>query len=231
MADITSNLLRRYKFDEGIDTNAASSGSESSAGTLTAGVAWVPGRIGRGAVAFDATTDHVSATSVSTGITDQFTVACWANCTAAGNFPDIVANLSGTVKGFLLRLDSTTGKPQFFVSLATDKSITSSGASIVGAGWTHLAAVYNGTDIRLYVNGASAATPVAATGNIVFTGVTQLRIGNRSEAESQTFPGSVDEVRIYSRALTAEDVAAVVAFTGTGDCLSDIHDTWPGFYE
>jgi concanavalin A-like lectin/glucanase superfamily protein len=71
--------------------------------------------------------------------------------------------------------------------------------------WSHLAMTYNGSSMRLYVNGALVATR-AQTGNAtVSTGV--LRIGGNG-VWGEYFTGAIDEVRIYNRALSAAEIQA-----------------------
>ena len=66
--------------------------------------------------------------------------------------------------------------------------------------WTHLAATYDGATLRLYVNGTQVGSK-PQTGSIpASTG--PLRIGGNS-IWSEWFRGLIDEVRVYSRALTA----------------------------
>ena len=65
--------------------------------------------------------------------------------------------------------------------------------------WTHVAATYNGSTMRLYVNGA-LDTGMAVTGSI--NANKPLRIGRGSEP----FKGMIDEVTVYSRALTEAEV-------------------------
>jgi hypothetical protein len=121
---------------------------------------------------------------------------------------------SGGANGFELRGSSTTGKPEFLIN---GSHTVTSGTSIVGSTWHHVAGVYDGANVRLYVDGVSVGTPNAFTGNIVFTSVTDLRIGNRSETTSFPFTGSIDDIRIYSRGLSAEDVAALAIAPVAGE--------------
>src|SRR5207237_2837648 len=66
--------------------------------------------------------------------------------------------------------------------------------------WTHLAATFDGTMVRLYVNGVQVASQAQATPLRTTTGT--LQIGADSYA-GENFAGRIDEVRIYNRALTA----------------------------
>ena len=69
--------------------------------------------------------------------------------------------------------------------------------------WTHLAATYDGSAVRLYVDGAQV-------GQLLYTGSIQtsnavLRIGGNS-VRAEWFQGLIDEVRVYNRALSAAEV-------------------------
>jgi hypothetical protein len=69
--------------------------------------------------------------------------------------------------------------------------------------WTYLAATWNGTTLRLYVNGVEVGSR-ALTGTIrTSTGV--LRIGGNT-VWSEWFRGLIDEVRVYNRALTLQEI-------------------------
>ena len=84
-----------------------------------------------------------------------------------------------------------------FVSVAT--GVYGTGALATNT-WTHLATTFDGTTLRLFVNGVQTATQ-ALSGNLrVSTGA--LRIGGNA-VWGEYFRGMIDEVRIYNRALDA----------------------------
>jgi concanavalin A-like lectin/glucanase superfamily protein len=71
--------------------------------------------------------------------------------------------------------------------------------------WSHLAATYDGATLRLYVNGAQVSSR-ALTGAMRVTGQ-PLRIGGNA-VWAEWFSGRIDEVRVYSRALSAAQIQA-----------------------
>jgi hypothetical protein len=71
--------------------------------------------------------------------------------------------------------------------------------------WTHLAATYDGTTLRLYVNGVQAGS--RAVSGAIQVSNRPLRIGGNS-VWGEWFAGRIDEVRIYRRALSAAEVQA-----------------------
>ena len=67
--------------------------------------------------------------------------------------------------------------------------------------WSYLTETYDGSTLRLYVNGTQVAS-TAHTGTIA-TSTNPLQIGGDS-LYGQFFAGLIDEVRVYNRALTAD---------------------------
>src|ERR1700741_3620737 len=69
--------------------------------------------------------------------------------------------------------------------------------------WSHVALTWDGSIMRLYINGVEAANK-ARTGTLQST-TTPLRIGTNSPY-GEFFQGLIDEVRIYTRALSAAEI-------------------------
>jgi len=75
--------------------------------------------------------------------------------------------------------------------------------------WYHLAATYDGTLVRVYVDGQSAGTGSQAISGPIVSNGNDLIVGSSEAVNVGPFPGSVDEIRIYSRALSAAEIAAL----------------------
>lgn len=100
-------------------------------------------------------------------------------------------------------LELAGGRPQFYVGTAT---------GLVGAGmdtaltlnqWSHLAIVFNGSQVQFYVNGALAGSK-SLTATLTARGL-QLRMAADADPW-QFYKGVLDNVRIYNRTLTAGEV-------------------------
>ena len=77
--------------------------------------------------------------------------------------------------------------------------------------WVHVASVFNGEDIKLYVNGEESA--VSAAAGTIPDGSRTLTIGDSmgdTWMHTRFFIGGIDEVRIYDRVLTPEEVEAAM---------------------
>jgi hypothetical protein len=109
----------------------------------------------------------------------------------------------GTATGY--RLGLVDDKPCFEVPL-TDWSHHLTGPEPLLLGrWVHLAGTFDGKVMRLYVDGREVATmdrPGPIRPNHF-----RLHLGNYEEGHRAFFTGLLDEVRIYSRALAAAEVA------------------------
>lgn len=137
-----------------------------------------------------------------------YTVEAWvrAERLLGGDGQGIVEKYSAPANlGFALRLDGA-GRVQAF-NLGASGSAAVTGATVVSTGsWHHVAVTYDGAELAVFLDGsldASASTSVAPA-----TGPATLKIGARGDDAAQRWPGALDEVALYSRALSAEDVAA-----------------------
>ena len=75
--------------------------------------------------------------------------------------------------------------------------------------WTFLTAVWTGSSWSLYINGALAGESTVVDGAVPLWTGTSFRIGSLTDGDWY-FRGAIDEVRIYDRALTADEVAWVM---------------------
>ena len=87
--------------------------------------------------------------------------------------------------------------------------INSAAGSITYGNWYHVVVSWDNTGLTtIYVNGATSGTPGVSADPVGITAVTDLTIGNRSGGTDRTFDGSIDEVRIYNRALGLSEIQA-----------------------
>ncbi|HYC29472.1 MAG TPA: Ig-like domain-containing protein, partial [Chitinophagaceae bacterium] len=70
--------------------------------------------------------------------------------------------------------------------------------------WTHIATTYDGSTLRLFINGVQVSS--LSTSGSMTTSTNALRIGGSTALSSQYFAGLIDEVRIYNRALSQAEI-------------------------
>lgn len=141
-----------------------------------------------------------------------FTVECWARATGgAGTYRAAVSgrNDDGSrTYGYIFYAASNNTWQFWTGSGGTGVWDPITGPAVVLSEWVHLAGTYDGTVKRFYVNG----TPAAATGALSTFNpntVRGLRIGagQNESTPNFLFAGDVDEVAIYPRALTANEIS------------------------
>jgi hypothetical protein len=159
--------------------------------------------------------------AASLDLTTGMTIEAWVNPTAASGWTTVVMKERGNAGEGLLayalygrdgapRSGGTVGPAGYLranpVATTTDRGARGTTAIPLNT-WTHLATTYDGTNLRVYVNGVLAGT-TAGSGSInVANGA--LRIGGNNSAplgQGEFYKGLIDEVRIYNRALTAAEI-------------------------
>jgi hypothetical protein len=143
-----------------------------------------------------------------------FTIEFWAKPSANNN--DLVApiaSLNGNASrsGYLVYYDAPNKRWQFRMggtALYCATVNSANGSAVVGS-WQHIVAIYDGTSVFLYLNGALVGGPGSTTGGNGYnpnTGV-PFRIGYNTLG-NRGFDGDLDEVAFYNTVLSADTVAA-----------------------
>lgn len=209
---LPTNAVAHWKFDEGTGNVAADSSGNGHTASLLGGAGWTAGRVGSGAVNLDGVDDYgqspdTAALRLGGG---ALSVAAWVRYTATGGHQMIIAKPASATAHvspyFAYSLHILAGgTPRFWLTL-NNVGRNVSGPSLSTGTWHHLAGVWDGSVMRLYVNGVEAGS-VSASGTLpAFT--TPLRIGTNGGL-SEKFKGSMDNVKIYSRALTAAEIQSL----------------------
>src|SRR5262249_22498458 len=96
--------------------------------------------------------------------------------------------------------------------------------------WTHLAASFDGSTKRLYVNGVQVASQ-AGLGSLVYDPSPTVPVTIGSDwgfgASSARFTGHIDEVSIYNRALTLDEIADIYNADRLGKIVAQPYFTSP----
>ncbi|WP_155859065.1 LamG-like jellyroll fold domain-containing protein [Chryseobacterium oranimense] len=93
---------------------------------------------------------------------------------------------------------------QFILSFGSSQVKLNSVAALATNTWNHIAATYDGSTMKIYINGVLDAS-VAASGNFTANGILYLA---RNYDNSRTLNGFLDEFRVWKRALTASEILA-----------------------
>ena len=216
---IYRSLVGHWKLDDGTDKTASDSSGNGLAATFTTGPTWVPGYIGRNAVDFPGNSPGIkNAYSTDYAISGSMTVCAWAKPRTISGGGRIVSKGAGSSnRGW--EFQPTAGGWYEF-ALATNKTAhiyleaSSVDCDIVGK-WTHVTCVYDASvpAMYIYTNGilANMKTDGVPTSQYVNTSY-GIGIGARPLASYYVpFDGQIDDVRLYSSALSAAEIAALAA--------------------
>ncbi|MCU1677573.1 MAG: hypothetical protein JWM93_2331 [Frankiales bacterium] len=226
----TNGPSQWWRFDQASGTTVVDRSGGGFKGTLSSGVSWAPGKYGSGVnfPSANLATNVVTSTQLPIRTSQSFSVAAWVNIAdTAGVRTAVSAGTTGAFSGFILKYDTGWRFSMPYTSNTANGSmdqIVASAGSPVGQ-WVHLVGVYNAAtyQMTLYVNGASAATGTRTTGsgatNWDATGgltLGQSRYSyNNAGIAADPWTGTIDDVRLYNRALSASDVSTVYAGTDT----------------
>ncbi len=180
----------------------------ANAATLVGGAGYAAGRVSQ-AFSLNGSSAWVEVPDgAALRVTGAFTIDAWINPTATGG--RVVDKITaGGSDGYLL--DTWGGVVRF---LFDGQSL--SGATAIPTGtWSHVAGVYDGAEMRVYLNGTLDGT--RATSAAVPTNALPLRIGAASDGGS-LFSGLIDEVELLDRGLSQAEIQAIVAAGSAGKC-------------
>ena len=210
---VEHKLVAWWKFDEAEGSNVGDSSGNDFAGTLFGNPQWQPtgGKIG-GALAFDGIDDYIDCGShASLNLTEGVSVAAWIKLNGPTEDQKIVSNQGG-VSGYKVSIyDNKVELEIRGSSLAINRGVE--GGTVLEPGtWYHIVGTYDqGVSIKTYVN--AKLDRELETTSILAPSTGTLKIGRESfdYGDMYWFNGLMDDLRIYSYALSDAEVAALYA--------------------
>ncbi len=201
-------LVGYWTFDEGQGKTASDSSGNGLHGTLNGGPRWVEGHLG-GALDFDGVDDFVEVPHNSLlSLTKEITIAAWTNMrlTASGEMA-IVSKGGWGANDLPYEVTETPGDVifwQFYNDAGRDSC--SPDSPPVGE-WHHITATYDGKVFKCYIDG-TVAEEWAYAGTMP-KNTASVTIGRRSRGGT-FFNGMIDDVAIYDRALSEEEIQSIM---------------------
>ena len=201
-------LALHLRMSEGVGVKTLDVSKYQNHGNIT-GATWVSGKYGRG-LGFDGNDFVQVPDAASLRIYDAITVAAWVNLDAldVGWHQRIVQQTEPALNigGFGLQEHGSVF--QFWVYLTGGIGWKSSQYGAVAGVWKHVVGTYDGDTIRIYVD-TIPGTPFAVSSTINIPAVPTNFIGKAFD--NAYLEGVIDDVRIYNRALSAEEVKLLYA--------------------
>ncbi len=209
-----SDLFDWWKFNEGSGSTAADAGVHGNNGTLMSGATWVPGII-TNAVHLDGTANaYVSFPAGLVSTLNDFSICCWMKADVSNMWARVFDFGSGTGTYMFLTPVGGSGTVRYAIttgSYGSEQAIVSPSALSTG-GWHHLGVTLSGTTGVLYIDGKAVGTNSGMTLKPSSLGSTTLNYIGKSQYPDTNFTGSVDDFRIYARALSGGEIATLSTF-------------------
>jgi hypothetical protein len=207
------DLVGWWRFDEGSGTIATDFSGYGNDGTLRGDTAWVTGHLGK-ALRFDGVDDYVEVPHAEILTADnEVTVMAWIN-TERYNAPN------GEAWQGILSKSNDPRSYSFYTEASGALHFSAAGHGPLSSPnvplneWVHVCGMVIGGQIAFYINGEAAGL---SESGVVLPGAADTStvvIGRTNEGVNRSFLGMIDDVRIYMRGLTQEEVQLAMAGSG-----------------
>ncbi len=221
-ADVTpglpsdDNLAGYWSFDEGTGSSLKDSSTNENDGVIYGSPSWVAGKSGY-ALDFGATaSDYVEISSPSGLSSSEVSVSAWVYINAMESYHGFVRHNWANPGSWFLYTSSTQIA---FGVYDTDRRRVAYTCDISGE-WHHLVGTFDGTTMKLYLDGSEVGTPSAASVSLDTTSPIKL--------SSDSYAKKIDEVRIYNRALSQDEIKALYLNPGGQKAPIPGADVTPG---
>jgi len=153
------------------------------------------------ALNFDGVNNYVDIPYSSSLDLTQFTIEAWILTREPTKIQGILRKSTGGYTNYYLLLEN--GRLKIGFTTDTVWKVSEGTTDIIKDKWYYAAGTYDGTDLKIYVNGAleNAVSPATIPDT---TSATTIRIADTDSA--RLWNGLIDEVRLYGRALDASEI-------------------------
>ena len=196
-------------------------------GTLRNGAGFGVGEVGQ-AFSFNGSSQDVSiGDPASLKLTTGMTIDAWVYPTSTpGGLVGVLTkwhqdfSLDSMADSYALFLNGS--QVSAYIHLSDGNEANVAGGSVPVNTWTHVAATYDAATgvFTAYVNGVSVSSATISALNIFATDAPVDLGSEADDGSGRYFPGLIDEVEVFNRALTAGEVAAIYNAGAAGKCKS-----------
>lgn len=178
------------------------------------------------AIDFDGSNDHIDVGDWNVS-GDEITCMAWVYVHSTPIDPRVISKSDDTsYQMFCLLVNGTDTVGWRIVGPgATDRTILNTSDTLSYNTWYHLTGVYDGSEMRTYINAVEKAS-VSKSGNIYQNSDPVWLGGNGTSATSRPFDGLIEDVRVYSRALTVPEIQTIYASQGVDGIVTGLEGRW-----
>jgi hypothetical protein len=194
--DIGEGLVAYWRFEGNMEDSSENGNEGSLINMAPESGNWVDGKVGK-ALSFDGVDDYVNIPdNQSLDITDEITIGMWVMTNSQA---DPLSKHWNIMRVILFEGNNT----KVVYQIGGANITTSSFDNVIQTGsWHHIVWTYNGSLTQVYVDGDPNGFSKEASGDLL-TSSNPLYIGRYSD---RYFNGLIDELMIYDRALSAEEI-------------------------
>jgi type II secretory pathway pseudopilin PulG len=207
---ITSGLVGYWKLDEASGVNFQDYSGSQNPGAAS-GTTFVSVGYSGGARSFNGTSDLIDSGTKFANATSAITISAWVNPGSSQvQYADIFGNHENSFKGFVVQQNSTTTN-QYYFGYGNGATWTFSGNfNLMPNIWQHLVISKDSQYCYVYVNGTEQNSARAACASSITPAATiNFRMGQGYASGGRFFSGSLDDVRIYNRSLSASEASTL----------------------
>lgn len=206
-----TGLVGYWNLSEGSNTIAFDTSGNGNNGTWNGSTTnssyYTGGIVGSYAGEFNGVNDYVNiATSSIWAPTTGLTVSAWVDPSSLPNPASrVVGNFTSGGLGYAL--SPAVGTPRLLLGNGSITTLSGSSNTLIINSWQLLTGTWDGTTAKLYLNG-TFQTSTAFTG-LAYSATAPLLISRDALNSQYFFAGSINDVRIYNRALSAAEIKAL----------------------
>jgi type II secretory pathway pseudopilin PulG len=219
LTPFSKGLIGYWSFDEGSGASAGDGSGYGNNGALMTTSStlpqWVQGKIGN-ALQFDGASSYVDAgTSQVFSITKTVSISAWIKLSYFKNWAAMlsVGNWLGTspyYSSYAFQIWGDGSLRTIFNYNVANPIVVNSTTKLLLNTWQFVAVTYDGSSVKLFINGQPAISPVPYSSTVQAKDPSHhAYIGNDPTGSIEYISGMIDDLRIYNRALSDAEVQAI----------------------
>jgi len=143
---------------------------------------------------FDGIDDYINVPTDTSLHPNDVSIACWLNPTSSSDFEFALSNSEYEI------LKTNTDNIRWQLG----RNVYQLDSTSTFTDWVHVVGTFNSSEAILYINGSQDNS--ASSGDVT-TSSSDLIIGDRNDLSSQNFDGTIDDIRVYNKALSGAEVS------------------------
>lgn len=202
-----------WPFNEASGSTAVDVWGARNATLFSSNVTRVAGVSGNG-LRFDGTSTSYATlpAGLVSALTGDFTISAWVKFDALQNNQRIL-DFGSSTNNYMFISQNTGSTLRYGIRIGSpgEQGITTGALSLAAGKWVHVAVTMSGTTTTIYINGTLAAAPTTAIVNRPSGVSATANYFGKSQFNDPLLKGTLDDIRIYTRALSAAEIAGMVS--------------------